>query len=86
MRAIKAARKFIEANPADSGAKVLARLVLALANDESFPLADLYTLEPGNFELAIDILSDWRLDRYYLGKAKLFDISYQLQGMQAAAT
>ena len=86
MRAIKAARKFIEANPADPDAKVLARLVLALANDESFPLADLYTLEPGNFELAIDILSDWRLDRYYLGKAKLFDISYQLQGMQAAAT
>jgi len=79
MIAIKAARKFIEANPDDEGAKVLADLVLALAGETPFNLEALYSLGSKHFELAIEILSEWRLDRYYMGKAKLFDISLQLK-------
>lgn len=77
MIAIKAARKFIERDPADPDAKVLADLVLALEDESPFPLAELYSLRPDQFALAVDILRDWRLDRYYIGKAKLFDVSWQ---------
>ncbi|MGE0331247.1 MAG: hypothetical protein AB7P37_11195 [Ramlibacter sp.] len=83
MRAIKTARKLIEANPADPAAKTLARLVLALASEEPFKLADIYALDGAHFDLAMDILKDWRLDRYYMGKAKLFDLSWQVGQMQA---
>ena len=59
----------------------LARLVLSLASEEPFKLADLYTLNEEHFELAIDMLNEWRLDRYYMGKAKLFDLSWQVEQM-----
>ena len=86
MRAIKTARKFIETNPAHASAKTLARLVLALANEEPFKLADLYAMNGEHFELAIDMLNEWRLDRYYMGKAKLFDLSWQVEQMPVQAS
>ena len=78
MNAIKSARKFIEAKPEDPSAKILARLVLALESENSFELVELYKLDFDRFDLAIDILKEWRLDRYYAGKSKLFDLSLQL--------
>ncbi|RZJ26250.1 MAG: hypothetical protein EOO54_03525 [Haliea sp.] len=83
MRAIKAARKFIAADPTKPAAKILAALVLSLANETEFKLAGLYLLEPKQFDLAIEVLNDWRLDRYYVGKAQLFDLSWRLQEMRA---
>jgi hypothetical protein len=32
-------------------------------------------LRENDFDIAMIILSDWRLDRYYWGRAKLFDFS-----------
>jgi hypothetical protein len=40
-------------------------------------LKDLYELSSSDFELAMDILQEWRLDRYYMGKAKTFDVAMQ---------
>jgi hypothetical protein len=37
----------------------------------------LYELSLTDFELAITLLEEWRLDRYYIGKAKAFDVAYQ---------
>ncbi len=82
MNAIKAAQKLIESNPDDPEAKVLANLVLALEDESSFSLGDLYRLGEGRFELAIRILEEWRIDRYYAGKAKLFDLSWQVRDMR----
>jgi len=79
MNAIKKARKHIEAHPLSDSAKKLARLVRALESDEKFDLSDLYELDYEKFDLAIDILREWRLDRYYMGKAKLHDLSMQLK-------
>ncbi|MDQ0017395.1 hypothetical protein J2W23_005808 [Variovorax boronicumulans] len=59
-------------------AKTLARLVLALEAEADFPLANLYGLELSTFDLALDILKEWRLDRYYARKGKLLDVSYQV--------
>ena len=82
MNAIKRARRFIEQQPDDASAVVLSRLVLALESEHSFELSTLYELDLEMFDLAIDILKEWRLDRYYAGKAKLFDLSVQVSQLQ----
>lgn len=82
MNAIKVARRFIESNPNDESAKILAQLVLALETEHSFELVRLYELNYKSFQLAIDILKEWRLDRYYASKSKLFDISLQLSELK----
>jgi len=82
MNAIKRARRFIEGQPQEPAAVVLSRLVLALETEHSFELSDLYTLDLDSFDLAIEILKEWRLDRYYAGKAKLFDLSVQVSQLR----
>lgn len=74
MHAIKQVRKFLEKNPESTSAKALARLVAALAEERDYCLADLYAMDAQAFDLAIDLLRDWRLDRYYAQRIKLFDI------------
>lgn len=81
MNAIKTARKFIEANPSSEAARTLAQLVLALESESPFHVGALYSLNLTSFDLAIDILKEWRIDRYYAGKAKLFDLSVQISAM-----
>ena len=83
MNAIKSARKFIVANPSSESARTLAQLVLALESETKFEIADLYKLELETFDIAIDILKEWRIDRYYAGKAKLFDLSMQVASLPA---
>jgi len=81
MNQIKKARRLIETNPDSGAAKILANLVRALESDEKFALADLYDLSYDDFEIAIGILKEWRLERYYSGKAKLHDLSVQMASM-----
>eukprot|EP01032_Pedospumella_encystans_P028222 gene28222-31880_t len=69
MNAIKVARRFIETDPANESAKILAQLVLALESERSFELVTLYSLDYKSFQLAMDILKEWRLDRYYASKS-----------------
>ena len=78
MNEIKKARRLIEADPVSEASKTLARLVRALESEESFNLGDLYKLNYEHFNLAIDVMKEWRLDRYYSGKAKLHDLSIQV--------
>ena len=78
MNAIKVARRFIETAPTNESAQILARLVLALESERSFELVKLYDLDYKSFQLAMDILKEWRLDRYYASKSKLFDLSMQI--------
>jgi hypothetical protein len=42
-----------------------------------FSLKDLYLLDANEFQLAMEVLQEWRLDRYYIGKAKVFDAALQ---------
>ncbi len=78
MNAIKLARRFIETDPTNESAQILARLVLALESERSFELVTLYSLDYKSFQIAMDILKEWRLDRYYASKSKLFDLSMQI--------
>ncbi len=85
MRAIKEARKFIERSPKQPQAMTLSRLVLALESEGDFAIADLYQLDGERFKLALEILDEWRLDRHYASKSKLFDVSMQLAVLDSKA-
>ena len=75
MRSIKKVKKLIEAEPKSELAQIFAKLILSLETEQAFPMQSLYTLNAADFELAIEVLKDWRLDRFYIGKAKVFDAS-----------
>jgi hypothetical protein len=85
MRAIKEARHLIEKSPNSESAKILARLVLALEDEVSFEISDIYKLSMDHFQLALKILQEWRLDRYYAGKARLFDTALHVAAMDGEA-
>lgn len=85
MLAIKKARKLIEANPTDDASKTLAELVLALETETPFNLAEIYKLDYKRFEIALEILAEWRLDRYYAKKLRLVDVSNLAKGLAAAS-
>ncbi len=78
MHAIKVARKLIQQHSDSNDSKTLTRLVLALESEADFPISDIYKLDFKNFELALKILAEWRLDRYASGKVRLFDLSLQM--------
>ena len=54
-------------------------LILSLESDIEFSVKDLYSLDTAEFELAIEVLKDWRIDRFYIGKAKAFDMATHAQ-------
>lgn len=82
MNAIKNARRLLKADPTAASSKILANLVLALeteGEESTFALSSLYELDLKTFELAMEILQDWRLERYVGKKAKLFTLSQQVR-------
>jgi len=79
MNGIKKLRRHLEDHPNDQSSTVLARLIVALEKNELFRLGDLYELDYNTFSLAIEIMEDWRLDRYYASRTKVLD--YVLHGL-----
>jgi hypothetical protein len=86
MLAIKKARKFIQSNPSDQAAQIISSLVLALESEGDISVAQLYKLDYQNFQLALEILSEWRLDRYYASKLRLLDASAHANELQTGHT
>jgi hypothetical protein len=84
MLAIKKARKLMEANPGDPSVQIIAALVLALESAGTISVEQLYKLDDKRFELAMEILSEWRLDRHYASKLRLLNSSTHLQELSAA--
>jgi hypothetical protein len=74
LNAIRELRKHLQKDPSNPSAKVLARLAVALANEREFLLSDLYRLPFEEFELAMELMREWRLDRYYAARMRLFDV------------
>lgn len=81
MLAIKKARKLIETNPGNPAAQIIAAMVLALESETSISVAQLYKLDDKHFELALEILNEWRLDRHYASKLRLLDSSTMVQAL-----
>lgn len=86
MLAIKKARKLIEDKPSHSASKTLADLVLALEGETPFQLYQIYDLDYKHFELALEILEEWRMDRYYAKKLRLVDASTVAHSLAATPT
>jgi len=74
MNAIKQVRRYLEQHPTRQSSLFLADLVEALAEEKPIPIRGLYELDHEAFELAIELMKDWRLDRYYAARIKLFDV------------
>ncbi|MEY2659761.1 MAG: hypothetical protein RLZZ123_933 [Pseudomonadota bacterium] len=79
MSALKQARKIIANEPESKTAQILSRLVLSLETDQAMSLREIYELDYSSFQLAIDVMRDWRIDRYYASKVKLIDLSLQVR-------
>ena len=77
MNAVNSARKLIFADPDSTEAKVLTGLIEALQSQTEINVADLYALDFGGFEIAMDMLREWRIDRYYVGQARPFSLPAQ---------
>ncbi len=71
MNAFKKLRKLIAADPVAESSRILAALTIALETGGQFKLADLYSLDYDAFQLALKVLSEWRLDRYYQSRSRL---------------
>jgi hypothetical protein len=78
MLAIKKARKYIEAHPDEADAIVLSSLVLALESDAPMTFSSLYSLDYDRFKLSLEIIEEWRLDRYYSSKIRLLEASMEV--------
>jgi hypothetical protein len=85
MKALKKTRKLIETSSDSPEARILSALVIALESNAPYPINDLYKLGYDEFELALELLQEWRLDRYYMSKVRLLDLSVQLGNMDSAA-
>ena len=77
MRAVIKIKHIIEQNPQDQASQIFSKLIKSLAEEVDFSIKDLYLLKTSDFQLAMEILQEWRLDRYYMGKAKVFDAALQ---------
>ena len=76
MQAIKKARKIIEKDVSKPFAKTLSKLILSLESEENFQIKQIYDLSPTEFDLVIEIIKDWRVDRHYMGKSKTFAAAF----------
>lgn len=60
--------------PVDSDLKILKKLVKALCVEGKFNISDLYELSLNDFNLAIETLKSWRLDRYTKTKERIMEL------------
>jgi hypothetical protein len=75
MNSIKAIRKHLQKSPGSPSSKALAQFVTALAEEKDYPLGELYAMDRETFEMALELMKDWRIDRYYAARLKLFDFA-----------
>ena len=73
MNNIRKAAKYISARPDSDESRALLELAVALETHEPFALDKLYRVNHECFKLALGLIDDWRLDRYYLSKLQLLD-------------
>ncbi len=62
--AVKTIAKFIRNNSDSENTPILHDLCIALESGASFELGRIYQLDKKTFELAIDLLEEWRFDRH----------------------
>lgn len=66
--AVKTIAKFIKNNPGSIGEEILRGLCTALENQEPFEIHRIYELDKKPFEMALDLLEEWRFDRHVVAR------------------
>lgn len=74
MNTLKLLEQRLISKPADPDNAIFWNLARALCNGEKLDLAGLYDLSYVDFELAMDIMKSWRLDRYTRTKDRLREL------------
>jgi hypothetical protein len=62
--AIKNIAKYIKSNPGSEEALILAEFCNALESETMFDMHRLFGMKSKAFELALDLMADWRFDRH----------------------
>lgn len=62
--AVKTIAKFIKKNPDSADAEILKKFCAALEDKSAFDLESLFALKSKTFEMALDLLDEWRFDRH----------------------
>lgn len=78
MNTLKKIEKRLLKNPDNTASQVFKELIKALYNKENFNLAALYDLDYEDFELSLEVLKDWRLDRFTKTKERLKELLVDL--------
>ncbi|WP_199776187.1 hypothetical protein [Chromobacterium vaccinii] len=73
MNAAKKIRRFIEEGHDPQQMQVLKELAAALEMGRSYDLSQLYDIDMRYFDVAIDLLKDWRFDHHISSRSKLLE-------------
>lgn len=73
MNAAKKIRKFIESGADPEHVQVLKNLAAALELGQSFDLKSLYQIDMRYFDVALELLADWRFDHHISSRSKLLE-------------
>lgn len=71
MYAIRKLEEYVRLSATPAASRELNRLLDALKEEKEFPLSSLYEIDYEAFELAVEAMRDWRIDRYYAGSASI---------------
>lgn len=62
--AVKSIAKYVRKNEDEEASLILRELCEALETGKPYELSRLYDIKPKAFDLALDLLSEWRFDRH----------------------
>ena len=62
--AVKTIAKYMRNNPGSDEGNILRDLCVALESREAFEICRIYELDKKAFELAMNLLEEWRFDRH----------------------
>ena len=79
MSAFKEARRIIESAPESRDAQIFSYLIISLEMGHEFLLSELYKLDYNTFKLALRVMEEWRNDRFFRSKVKLYDFAWQVK-------
>ena len=82
MSAFKEARKIISKDPNSKESQIFSYLIVALEMGHEFLLSELYKLDYDTFKLALRVIDEWRNDRYFRSKVKVYDFAWQVRESQ----
>jgi hypothetical protein len=73
MYAMQRLQEYMTRNATPATARQLSSFIEALKQEREFPLTGLYEVDYEAFELAVEVMREWRVDRYYAGRAEQID-------------